>query len=69
MTKAEIIKVLEPFKDNDTIMIGNDPFVGEFTSICGKGQKYMIYKCVLKPGHAGECYCTCKGIHFTPDEK
>ena len=70
MKKHEIIKLLEPFSDNDEIMLGEDPhyYIPEVKAICGKGQYGMIYKCCLPVGHSGECYSALKGILFIPDE-
>jgi hypothetical protein len=70
MTKKEIIEALGQFNDSDQIAVRGDPhlYPSDFAGICGKGQEYMIYKCVLPSGHAGECYCGCKDVYFIPDE-
>ena len=67
MKKSDIIKMLEPFEDDDNIMF--DDVVGLYDPkrICGKGQFAMPYTCVLEPGHEGQCWCKCKNIEFTPD--
>jgi hypothetical protein len=67
MTKSDIINKLKHFNDYDNILIGENPFNQEFKQICGKTQNNMIYKCILKPNHNGNCYCSCKNIEFTPD--
>jgi hypothetical protein len=67
MKKKDVIAALEPFAGEDELTMDDNPFLGEFSRICGKGQYAMIYKCVLEPGHTGECYCGCKGLHFIPD--
>ena len=69
MTKQDFLKLLEPLPDDAELAIDEKPFyyMPKITQICGKGQEYMIYKCVLPTGHDGPCYCRCKGIEFDPD--
>lgn len=73
MKKKNIIEALEKFNNEDEIAFegGSTPswgeLWGEFRRVCGKGQAYMPYTCILKPGHEGECYCGCKKIEFIPD--
>jgi hypothetical protein len=67
MKKKDIIKALVSFTDEDELTMGDSPFIDSSRLICGKTQYAMVYKCVLKPGHTGECYCGCKGLYFIPD--
>ncbi len=68
MRKKDMMAALARFDDDDEIMIGDKPTIGEVHRVCGKGQRGMVYKCVLAPGHDGECYCSRKGVSFVPDE-
>jgi hypothetical protein len=69
MTKRDIIELLAPFDDDDTLVFdGTTTWLGAPSVVCGKGQQYMPYYCVLKPGHAGQCFCACKHLNFDPDE-
>lgn len=38
MKKKDIIKALEPFADEDELTMDDNPFLGEFSRICGRGQ-------------------------------
>ena len=55
------------FDDDDELAFDGNPYYQDITKICGKGQKFMVYKCVLNPNHDGKCYCGCKKIEFDPD--
>jgi hypothetical protein len=70
MTKAQLIKALEPFDDDDHLQMDDHAigYMPQFKRICGKSQDWMPYYCCLKPGHDGDCYCKNKNVHFQPDE-
>lgn len=66
MTKKEIIAMLEPFKDSDTIALDGNPYIGEPTVVCGGADSMMGYHCCLQVGHSGECYSSSKQLYFEP---
>ena len=70
MTKKQLIDAMGHLNDDDHVMMDETafPYIPEIKAICGKGQRHMIYHCVLPPGHDGLCYCSCKSIEFSPDD-
>lgn len=73
MTKKDIIESLRDFGDDENIAFdyGGDykTYIPEIVKICGKRESYTAHTCVLKPGHEGRCYSSCKGVYFEPDEE
>jgi len=69
MRKKDVIRALALFGDEEELMLGSEPLLTKFTRICGRSQYAMVYKCVLEPGHKGQCFCACKRVHFTPDTR
>jgi len=71
MTKKSLIDALSKFNDDDHIIIGDDAssYVPSIRKICGGRLSYMVYYCILEPGHMGPCYCGCKSLDFIPDKK
>lgn len=69
MKKADILKALEPFCDDDNLAIDapTEGSIPKFSKVCGKTQAYTVYYCLLEPGHEGSCWCGCKNVHFEPD--
>jgi len=67
MTKDQIIKMLEQFDGDDHISFDGVTRLYNPEHICGKGQKYMSYLCVLPLNHVGECFCSSKNVEFIPD--
>ena len=67
MKKSDIIKMLEPFDNDDEIAFDGNPFLWQPEKICGERDVIMGYVCSLNPGHKGECWCRHKDIEFTPD--
>lgn len=71
MKKADILRALEPFDDNDNLAIDapTEGSIPKFSKVCGKTERYTVHYCLLEPGHTGECWCACKQVHFEPDKE
>jgi hypothetical protein len=73
MTKKALLEALEPFGDDDHIVFDGMEcsYVPKVRRVCGGQQAAMPYFCTLEPGHEGQCYCSCKNVHFdreSPEE-
>ena len=70
MKKSQIIKMVEPFDDDDELSFDGEVHIfGPVEKVCGKSDSLMGYVCCLKPGHEGQCYTRNKNLEFDPIEE
>ena len=73
MTKHDILNTIKDLPDDVNFVIGEDypikhAYQLKIQQVCGGMQQYMPYYCMLKPGHDGQCWCSCKDVDFDKEE-